>query len=112
MTRAQTASRSATESRSIRYAGQTRSLGLSVMPGVFGRVAALTLAASALAVGPAVATPVSLRPVTSNVPVYWAGEAWTAKNSPVVQQGPAPNYWLASPSTVFTDDAGRLHLVA
>ena len=49
---------------------------------------------------------------SSLVPIVWEGQAWLAKMSPVLPAPPAPNYWLATPETVFTDSAGRLHLVA
>src|SRR4051812_28160812 len=90
------------------------SIGLSVMSRMFWRAcaaaASVALAAGTLAAGPASAGPV---PSTSdNTPIYWAGNLWLARNSPVVQRGPAPNYWLAGPTNAYTDEQNRLHLLA
>lgn len=46
------------------------------------------------------------------VPVVWQNQVWLGRLSPVTQEGPAPNYWLSTPETVFTDNEGRLHMVA
>jgi endo-1,3-1,4-beta-glycanase ExoK len=49
----------------------------------------------------------------SNVyPVNWGGQVWLARESPVLQESPAPNYWLATPENLFTDSQGRLHMIA
>ena len=48
----------------------------------------------------------------SNVyPVSWAGQEWLARESPLLQESPAPNYWLATPQNLFTDSQGRLHMI-
>lgn len=66
--------------------------------------------------GIAASTTVNAEPPTptsaSNVyPVTWAGQTWLARESPLVQESPAPNYWLATPQNLFTDSQGRLHMV-
>jgi hypothetical protein len=50
--------------------------------------------------------------LTSVYPVMWEGQVWLGRESPLTTQMPNHNYWLATPQTVFTDDRGRLHLVA
>jgi len=45
-------------------------------------------------------------------PVSWAGQSWLARESPALQESPAPNYWLATPENLFTDSQGRLHMIA
>lgn len=83
------------------------------MRGMFSRFWTVTAVVAALAAGTVVAGPADAGAVSSyNTPVVWAGQTWLAKNSPVVQQGPAPNYWLASPENLYTDTSGRLHLIA
>jgi len=73
---------------------------------------AVSLAGGTVVAGPADAGTVPGKTIANNTPVYWAGNVWLAKNSPVVKQGPAPNYWLAGPTSAYTDSQNRLHLVA
>lgn len=74
---------------------------------------ALAVAVTSMAVDSAVNAEPPTPTSTSNVyPVSWAGQVWLARESPVVQESPAPNYWLASPENLFTDSLGRLHMVA
>ena len=78
-------------------------------------IVTLCLVLTATTAGTASAFPAgvpSQNDLTSVMPVVWQGEAWTARESPVIRQNPNNNYWLATPDTVFTDDQDRLHLVA
>ena len=74
---------------------------------------AVTAAAGCLAVGTASAGPLpSAQTLTTVYPVSWQGDVWLGRESPVLTQQPAPNHWLATPETIFTDSSGALHLVA
>jgi hypothetical protein len=88
------------------------------MPRLIRWLMAATVAATGLFAGTAAEAKTipgglpTVQDATSVVPIMWEGQVWGARMSPAVHQGPAPNYWLATPDTVFTDSAGNLHLVA
>jgi hypothetical protein len=78
------------------------------------------IAAAAVALAAIAAAPVSAELVPGGAPVRvdtsalypvsWDGVLWTARHSVVARQRPNDNYWLATPDSVFVDDAGKLHL--
>lgn len=87
------------------------------MPRFTRWLAVLAVAATGLIAGPAAAKTIPSgapgpQDLTTIVPVMWQGQLWMGRMSPVLHQGPAPNYWLATPQTVYTDSSGALHLVA
>jgi hypothetical protein len=78
-------------------------------------VIVLALALTSVAAGSVASAgpqPPATTDYTAVYPVSWGGQLWLGRESPVTKQGPAPNYWLSTPDTVFTDSSGRLHLVA
>jgi hypothetical protein len=87
------------------------------MPRLLRVLIAACVAVTGLVVGTAEAGPLpsglpTAQDATSVVPITWEGQVWGARMSGPITQGPAPNHWLATPDTVYTDDQGYLHLEA